>query len=92
VALLHDSPVGAVVGSWFRPDDARFVVERLQCCGLDPALVPEVWCFSAQVEASVRPLGLGPTVAVDTGHRVGRADIVRIALQVDAGLVPPSET
>jgi ribosomal-protein-alanine N-acetyltransferase len=41
-ALLQDSPVGGVVESWFRPDDARFVVEGLGRCGLDPAMVPEV--------------------------------------------------
>ena len=79
-ALLEDSPVGGVV-------------EGLQRCGLDPTTVPEVWCFSEQVQASVRPLGFGPTVAVDTGQDVVRGDIVRIALQVLAGgLLPASET
>jgi ribosomal-protein-alanine N-acetyltransferase len=91
-ALLADSPVGGVVEGAFTADDAGSVLEGLQGAGLDPAAVPEVWCFSAPFRTSARPLGLGPTVAVDTGHRVGRADIVRIALQVDAGLVPPSET
>jgi hypothetical protein len=69
--LLQDSPVGGVVEGWFGPDDARFVLEGLQGCGLDPATVPEVWCFSAQVEGSGAPLGLGPTVAVETGRGVG---------------------
>jgi RimJ/RimL family protein N-acetyltransferase/predicted kinase len=124
-ALLEASPVGGVVESWFWPGDARFVVEGLQRCGLDPAKVPEVWCdvpvevarrryerraragkrhtvhgpqiglddFWARVQTSTRPLGLGPTVVVDTGQDVGRAVIVRIALRVLAkGLLPPSET
>ena len=113
-ALLEDSPVGGVVESWFWPDDARFVVEGLRRCGLDPAKVPEVWCdlpvevarrryesralagerhavhgpqigldnFWSRVQASARPLGLGPTVAIDTVQDVGRGDVVRIALQV----------
>ncbi|MHB8184706.1 MAG: GNAT family N-acetyltransferase [Dermatophilaceae bacterium] len=118
-ALLEDSPGGGVVESWFWPHDARFVVEGLERCGLDPATVPEIWCdvpvevarrrfesraeagerhavhgsqfFPAQVQASARPLGLGPTVAVDTGQDLGRGDIVRIALQVLAGgLLPAS--
>ncbi|MBE3073539.1 MAG: GNAT family N-acetyltransferase [Actinobacteria bacterium] len=90
-ALLEDSPVGGVAESRFRPEDAPLVVEGLMRAGMDPATVPEVWCFSADVEASARPLGLGPTVAVDTGHGVGRADLVRIALQVCEGLLPASE-
>ena len=53
--------------------------------------------FWAQAEASARPMGLGPTVAVDTGQDAGRGDIVRIALQVIAlqpagGLSPASKT
>jgi len=91
-ALLADSPVGGVVESVLRPDDARHVVEGLQRCGLDPAAVPEVWCFSAQVEAPARPVGLGPLLSVDLGQGLGRADVVRIALQVVAWLVPVSET
>jgi hypothetical protein len=93
-ALLADSPVGGVVEGCFTPDDARSVVEGLQFCGLDPAAVPEVWCFSAQVEASARTLGLGlgPTLTIDTGHGLGRADVVRIVLQVGAGLAPASQT
>ena len=124
-ALLEESPGGGVVESWFWPDDARFVVEGLRRCGLDPAMVPEVWCdlpvevarrryesraqagerhavhgpqigldnFWSRVQASARPLGLGPTVAIDTGQDVGRGDVVRIALQVLAGgLLPASET
>jgi ribosomal-protein-alanine N-acetyltransferase len=122
-SLLGDSPVGGVVESWFWPHDARFVIEGLQRCGLDPARVAEVWCdvpvdvarrryesraeagerhavhgsqvgldeFWAQVEASARPLGLGPTVAVDTSRGVGRGEIVRIALQVGEGPLPSSE-
>jgi ribosomal-protein-alanine N-acetyltransferase len=91
-ALLEDSPVGGVVEGWFWPDDARLVVEGLQRCGLDAAKTPEVWCFSAQAQ-SARPLGMGPTVAVDTGQAIGRGDIVRIALQVLAGgTLPAFET
>ena len=90
--LLQDSPVGGVVEGCFGPDDARFVLEGLQGCGLDPATVPEVWCFSAQVEGSGAPLGLGPTVAVETGRGVGRADVVRIALRVGALMIPAFET
>jgi len=91
-ALLADSSVGGVVEGWFLPDDAPLVVEGLQRCGRDPGAVPEVWCDGAQVQASARPLGLGPTVAVDTGQEVGRGDIVRIALQVGEELLPASET
>ena len=75
--LLADSPV-----------DVRGVALGLSQCGLDPAVVCEVWCFSAQVEASARPLGLGPTVPVDMGQGLARAEVVRIALQVAAGLAP----
>lgn len=83
--LLEHSPVGGVVESWFGPDDTPFVVEGLQRCGLDPAKVPEVWCFDAETQAPARPLGLGPTVAVDTTQELGPGDIVRIALQVAWG-------
>ena len=38
----------------------------------------------AQLEASARPMGLGPTLTVDTGQEVGRREVVRIALQVMA--------
>jgi RimJ/RimL family protein N-acetyltransferase/predicted kinase len=38
--------------------------------------------FWARVQGSARPLGLGPTMAVDTAQDLGRGDIVRIALQV----------
>jgi RimJ/RimL family protein N-acetyltransferase/predicted kinase len=81
-ALLADSPVGGVVESCFWPDAERRVVAGLQRCGLDPAKVPEVWCFRAETQATERPLGLGPTVPVDTGQNLGPGDIVRIALQV----------
>lgn len=92
-ALLQDSPTGGVVEGAFRQGDASFVVEGLRRCGLDPARVPEVWCSSAQAQESARPLGLGPTLAVDTGKDVRRGDIVRIALQVLAGgTLPAFET
>ena len=91
-ALLADSPAGGLVESCFTPDEARSVGEGFRRCGLDPATVPEVWCFSARVSTSARLLGLGPTVAVDMSHGVGRADVVRIALQVSAGPSPASET
>lgn len=91
-ALLADSPVGGVVEGCFLPDDEPVVAEGLQRHGLDPATVPEVWCEGGQIQASARPLGLGPTVAVDTSQGVGRREIVRIALQVGDGLHPASET
>jgi ribosomal-protein-alanine N-acetyltransferase len=81
-ALLADSPVGGVVEGSFGRDDARFVVEGLRSCGLDPAAVPEVWCHSDQVEGSSQPVGVGPTVAVDAGQAMARGEVVRIALQV----------
>ena len=90
-ALLADSPVGAVVEGWFRPDDAPFVVQGLRRSGLDPATVPEVWCDRAQVQAGARPLGRGPTVVVDTSQEVGRGEVVRIALQVGDGMHPASD-
>jgi ribosomal-protein-alanine N-acetyltransferase len=89
-ALLEHSPVGGVVDSCFWPCDASFVTEGLQRCGLDPATVPEVWCFRTPIQEPARPLGLGPTVAVDTAKDVGPGDIVRVALQV--ALLPISET
>jgi ribosomal-protein-alanine N-acetyltransferase len=91
--LVHDSPIGAVVEGRFGPDDAPTISEGLVRCGLDPATVPEMWCQSAQVQTAGAPVGLGPTVAVDTDGEPGRAVIVRIALQVlAAGLLPASET
>jgi len=84
-ALLEESPVGGVVAGWFLPEDVQVVVDGLQRCGVDPAAIPEVWCFSAEDQSSTRPLGLGPTLAVDTGQDIGPGDIVRIALQVLAG-------
>ena len=83
--ILDGSPVGGVVESWFGKEDDFFVAEGLRRCGMDPAMVPEVWCYSAKAEASARPRGLGPTFAVDIGHGVGRSDVVRISLQVLAG-------
>jgi len=123
-ALLADSPCGGVVENWFWPDDAHFVIEGLRRCGLDPAMVPEVWCdlpvdlargryesrasaggrhavhgaqhglddFWALVRAAARPLGVGPTVTVDTGQDVGRAEVVRMALHLSQGLLPAFET
>ena len=95
-ALLSDSPVGGVVVSSFGPDDARSVSEGLRSGGLQPAAVPEIWCISGQAEAlgqeQARPLGLGATLVLDTGSEVGPAALVRIALQVRAGLAPASET
>jgi ribosomal-protein-alanine N-acetyltransferase len=82
--LLAASPVGGVLQGHFRPDDERAVTEGLRSCGLDPTAVPEVWCFSSQGGGPRVPLGLGPTVAFDMGGGVGRADVVRIALQVGA--------
>ena len=87
-ALLGQSPVGGVVAGCFRPDDERSVREGLQSCGLDPATTREVWCFRAQAQGSARPLGLGPTVSVDTAQDIGPGDVVRIALQVS---LPASE-
>ena len=90
-ALLADSPVGGVVQSSFRPGDAGPVADGLRRCGLDPATVPEIWCFCDQDGVSA-PLGLGPRVALPARPDLGRADLVRLALQVGAGLVPASET
>jgi ribosomal-protein-alanine N-acetyltransferase len=90
-ALLEDSPVGGVVEGCFTPEEADNVVGGLRRCGVDPAVVPELWC-AEEVTPGARPLGLGPTVAVRTGHSLERADLVRIALQVAAGLAPTSET
>jgi [ribosomal protein S5]-alanine N-acetyltransferase len=90
-ALLEDSPVGGVLAGCWRPQDAHRVLLGLHRCGLDPAVIPEVWCSSARERPSTGPLGLGPTLAVDTGQDVRAGDIVRIALQVLAAL-PASET
>jgi ribosomal-protein-alanine N-acetyltransferase len=83
-ALLADSPVGAVVQAAFTAGDAPSVAQGLRRCGLDPAMVPELWCPSVDARVSARPLGLGPVVELDVSHGVGRADLVRIALQVRA--------
>ena len=96
-ALLEQSPVGGVVVGLFWPDDARSVREGLQGCGLDPATVHEVWCSPTegpgcahgQVGGPTHPLGLGPTVTLDTAQGAGPAEIVRIALEVS---LPVSET
>jgi ribosomal-protein-alanine N-acetyltransferase len=88
-ALLADSPAGGVVQGCFGPGDARSVVEGLKRAGLDPAAVPEVWCPPSG--PSARPLGLAEMVTLDSGHDVGRADIVRIALQVASGATEPGQ-
>ena len=91
--LVDASPVGGVVEGSLGPEDARFVVEGLRRCGLEPATTPEVWCPPAQVHAGVRPLGLGPMFVLDTSQDVSRSDVVRVALQVlAAGPLPLSET
>jgi len=92
-ALLSDSPVGGVVEGWFRPDDAPSVGQGIRRAGLDPATVPELWCDSARAlgQTPAGPLGLGPTVVVDTSHEAGRGEVVRIALQVGDGLSPASD-
>jgi len=74
-SLLEDSPVGGVVESWFWPHDARFVVEGLHRCGLDPTTVPEVWCdvpvelarrrYEGRSEAGERHAVRGPQVGLD---------------------------
>jgi [ribosomal protein S5]-alanine N-acetyltransferase len=92
-ALLGDSPVGAVVEGWFGPVDGQRVGDGLRRCGLDPAAILEVWCSSVQQRSTTGPLGLGPTLAVDTGQHLGPGDIVRIALQVpSSGISPAYET
>jgi len=91
--LLEDSPVGAVVAGSWRPEDVQLVLDGLQRDGLDPAAVPEVWCFTAQDGSSTGPLGLGPTLPVDIGQGLGPGDIVRIGLQVtSSGTSPAYET
>jgi ribosomal-protein-alanine N-acetyltransferase len=95
-SLLRDSPVGGVVEGSFVAEDALLVVEGLQRCGLDPAAVPEVWCFSTQplpTLSPVPPLALGPTLAIDYGRDITPREVVRVALEIlAAGLVPPSNT
>jgi [ribosomal protein S5]-alanine N-acetyltransferase len=92
-ALLGDSPLGGVVAGSWRPEDVQLVVDVLQRLGLDPAAVPEVWCFTAQDGSSTGPLGLGPTLPVDIGQGLRPGDIVRIALQVPwSGTSPAYET
>jgi [ribosomal protein S5]-alanine N-acetyltransferase len=90
-ALLADSPVGGVVQGSIWPGDAGSVVDGLRGCGLDPARVPEIWCLSDQ-DGGPRLLGLGPAVVLPAHPAPGRADLVRLALQVGAGFVSASET
>lgn len=97
-SLLADSPVGAVVSGRFAPEDARSVAEGLRGAGVKPEAVPEISCPSARGAAQDLPLGLGPEVVARMGDRgypddrAGRADVVRIALLVSAGLLPAFET
>ena len=83
-ALLADSPPGGVIQSAFTAGDVPAVAQGLQRCGLDPAAVREVCCYSSDLQQSTQPLGLGPTVSLERVHELGRADVVRIALQVRA--------
>jgi ribosomal-protein-alanine N-acetyltransferase len=82
--LVADSPPGGVIQGTFTAGDAPAVAQGLQRCGLDPAEVHEVCCFSPDLQQSTQPLGLGPQVSLEAAHELGRADIVRIALQVRA--------
>jgi ribosomal-protein-alanine N-acetyltransferase len=71
--LCAASPIGAVVESWFWPDDGRYLRDGLRRAGLDPTRVPEVWCdvpvalarqrFEAR--AGVRHTVHGPQVGLD---------------------------
>jgi ribosomal-protein-alanine N-acetyltransferase len=88
--LVADSPVGGVVEGFFSPGDAGSVAAGLSRAGLDPTLVCEVWCLPVQAVGSAGPLGLGPTLTVDTAQRLGTAEVVRLALQVAAGPAPTS--
>ena len=98
-ALLGASPSGGVVAGWWPPKDVQLVVDGLRRCGVDPAVTPEIWCSSSQEQATGGPLGLGPTLAVDTDEDAWASDIVRIALQVPiifqmprTGTFPAAET
>lgn len=112
--LLQDSPTGGVVESWFWPDDARWVGPGLERAGLDPGIVPEIWCDVSvavarqrseqrtlagerhpvhgpqvglddmwkQVEQAARPLGVGPSLRMDTSRPLCDADVTRLALEI----------
>lgn len=41
---LGDSAGGGVLASWFRQDDAQYVLRGLARAGVDATRVPEVWC------------------------------------------------
>jgi ribosomal-protein-alanine N-acetyltransferase len=84
-AFLADSPLGGVVEGYFGPEEARSVVEGLLRCGVDPATVPQIRCLVAHAAGPARLPGLGPTVVVHGRHEAGRAEIVRIALDVGLG-------
>lgn len=43
-ALLAESPIGAVLESWWWPHDRGHVQAGLTRADLEPAAVPEVWC------------------------------------------------
>ena len=95
--LLADSAVGGVVLGRFGPEDARPVAAGLRRAAVNPAAVPEITCPSAWGSAPHRPLGLGPALVAAEGELgypddlASRADVVRIALQVNAR-APASET
>jgi len=73
--LCAQSPAGAVVESWFYPDDGRHVWNGLRRAGLDPARVPEVWCdvpvelarhrFEERAQRGDRHAVHGPQVGLD---------------------------
>jgi ribosomal-protein-alanine N-acetyltransferase len=73
--LCAQSTVGAVVESWFYPDDRRHVWNGLRRAGLDPARVPEVWCdvpvevarqrFEQRAQQGDRHAVHGPQVGLD---------------------------
>jgi ribosomal-protein-alanine N-acetyltransferase len=85
-AFLGDSPLGGVVEGYFGPDEARSVVVGLRGCGVDPAMVPQIRYLVAPAAGPALLPGLGPTVVVHGGREEGRAEIVRIALDVGRAL------
>lgn len=84
--LLSESPVGAVVESWWWPHDQAAVRDGRVRAGVDPARVLEVYCdVPVEVAAqAAQPIGVGPHVRVDTTVPVSDRDIVAIALQANA--------
>jgi ribosomal-protein-alanine N-acetyltransferase len=93
--LCAASPVGAVVESWFWPDDGRYVRDGLRRGGLDATRVPEVWCdlpvalarkrFEAR--AAARHAVHGPQVGLDamwaTLEATARPQAIGPLLRVD---------